>query len=458
LSLFFNTCYPFPSEEKQKGTRVSFRFYIYTFGCRCNQADSAAIRQDLLHHSMTETETHQDADIIVVNTCTVTHKSDQQVRQTVRRFHRDNPAADIIVTGCYAERSPDALASIEGVSFVIGNVEKERLADIICQCKSRERLQPSIIHTPIASAAVCKIHSMAETGGKTRPVLKIQDGCNSRCSYCIVPSVRGPSRSALAEDVLAEVKALIRNGFQEIVLTGVHLGSFGREPGSRTSLFELLRRIVELPGLCRIRLSSIEPMQFDRDIVRLAAENPAFAHHFHIPVQSGSDRILRKMHRPYIAAQFLDLVKYIRSEIPDAGIGADILTGFPGETEEDFAITCELLQNSPLTYLHVFPFSPREGTAAYSFPDRVPSKIVKQRLTQLLDLSRDKNLNFRRQFLGRKLSAITLSKDENMGDSVVLTGNYIHAHVSGLAEPPNVLVAIRIDEVQPAATYASIAN
>jgi threonylcarbamoyladenosine tRNA methylthiotransferase MtaB len=435
---------------------VESKFYIYTFGCRCNQADSAAIRQGLLHHSMIETETHYNADFIVVNTCTVTHKSDQQVRQAVRRFHRENPEAKIVVTGCYAERSPETLASIDGVSLVIGNVEKESLAEILDQFKNEKSPKATIIHTPISTAAGCRVRPMAETGGKTRPIVKIQDGCNSRCSYCIVPSVRGPSRSAPAEDILAEIRSLVRSGFQEIVLTGVHLGSFGREPGSRTSLIDLLRQIVELPGLCRIRLSSIEPMQFDRDLVKLAAGNPVFAQHFHIPAQSGSDRILRQMRRPYSAAQFLELLKHIRSEIPDAGIGSDILTGFPGETNQDFAETCELIQESPLTYLHVFPFSPREGTAAYSFPDRVPSNLVKQRLNRLLDISREKNLHFRRQFLGCTLPAITLSKDENMGDSVVLTGNYIHAHISGLKEPSNVLVNVRIDEVQPAATYASV--
>ncbi len=437
---------------------MSAKFCIWTFGCRCNQADSAAIREDLLRHSMSESETHLDADFLIVNTCTVTHRTDQQIRQAVRRLHRDNPAAGIIVTGCYAERDPSALASIQGVALVLGNVEKERLADILNQCKDENggNVQGKIFHTPIGSATHCRVRPMAQTGGKTRPIVKIQDGCDARCSYCIVPFVRGPGRSAQAEDVLAEIRSLICKGFQEIVLTGVHLGSFGHEPESRTSLVDLLRRIVELPGLCRIRLSSIEPMQFDHALVRLAVEHPVFAHHFHIPVQSGCDRILRRMRRPYTTAQFQDLLRHIRNEIPDAGIGTDILTGFPGETEQDFAETCEFIQDLPLTYLHVFPFSPREGTAAYSFPGRIPSNEMKRRLGILLEISRTKNLLFRRQFIGRILPALTLSKDENMGDSVVLTGNYIHAHVPGLAVSPNILVNIRIEDVQPNATYAGI--
>jgi threonylcarbamoyladenosine tRNA methylthiotransferase MtaB len=403
---------------------------------------------------MSESETHLDADLIVLNTCTVTHRTDQQVRQAIRRLHRENPAARIVITGCYAERDPSALASIEGVNLVLGNVEKERLAEIVI---NRDDLQGKIIHTPIESASDCLVRPMAQTGGKTRPIVKLQDGCDARCSYCIVPNVRGPGRSAKPENVLAEIRSLIDHGFQEIVLAGVHLGSFGQRVEGRR-LIDLLRRIVELPGLCRVRLSSIEPMRFDRAIVELAAENRVFANHFHIPVQSGSNQILRRMRRPYKAEQFRELLQYVRSAIPDAGLGTDILTGFPGETDQDFLETCELVQELPLTYLHVFPFSPREGTAAYSYPDRIPPKEIKRRLNILLEISRSKNLSFRRRFIGHVLPAITLSKEEDMGNSVVLTGNYIHAQVPGLAVPPNRLVNIRIEDVKSETTYASLVD
>jgi threonylcarbamoyladenosine tRNA methylthiotransferase MtaB len=436
------------------------KFCVMTFGCRCNQSDSAAIRGDLCRHSMTECDTHSDADLIVINTCTVTHRTDQQIRQAIRRLHRDNPSAQIVATGCYAERDPDALASIPGVNLVLGNIEKERLADIVIRQKEEygNDSQGKIMHTPLESGSDCLIRPMAQTGGKTRPIIKLQDGCDARCSYCIVPYVRGPGRSAEAEDVLTEIRSLIDCGFQEIVLTGVHLGSYGHRLESRARLVDLLRRIVVLPGLGRIRLSSIEPMRFDRAIVDLAAENPIVARHFHIPVQSGCDRILHLMKRPYKAARFRDLAKYIQNKIPDAGLGTDILTGFPGETEEDFAETCNLIQDLPLTYLHVFPFSPREGTAAYSFPDRIPPKEMKRRLSILLEISRAKNLIFRQKFAGKVLQAITLSEDEEMGDSIVLTGNYIHARVPGLAIPSNRLVNIKIDGVQSEATYASLVD
>ena len=299
---------------------------------------------------------------------------------------------------------------------------------------------------------------MRQTGGKTRPLVKLQDGCDARCSYCIVPKVRGPGRSARPGNVLAEIRSLADEGFQEIVLTGVHLGTYGRKKRGHMHLADLLRRIVEIPGLGRIRLSSIEPMFFERAIVHLAAKRSVFAHHFHIPLQSGSDRILRRMRRPYKASRFRELVRFIHNEIPDAGIGTDVLVGFPGETDNDFLETCDLINALPLAYLHAFPFSPREGTEAYAMADRVPAETVKKRRDVLLGMSRDKSLAFRRQFVGRALPAITLSREEERGSSIVLTGNYIHATVPAHSVPPNRLVEVRIEEVKPDKTLARICH
>jgi threonylcarbamoyladenosine tRNA methylthiotransferase MtaB len=438
------------------------KFSVWTFGCRCNQADSAAIRESLCRRSMSESESCRDADLIVINTCTVTHRADQQARQTIRRLHRENPSARVIVTGCYAERDPDTLASLPGVGLVIGNADKDRLPELIENYGPLEKCgQPSqnkIIHAPIDAGCDYFLPPMTHTGGKTRPLVKLQDGCDARCSYCIVPKVRGPGRSARPEDILAEVQSLVGHGFQEIVLTGIHLGAYGRRLKLHARLIDLLRRIVEIPGLGRIRLSSIEPMLFDRAIIRLAVENPAIAHHFHIPLQSGSARILRRMRRPYTADRFRELLRSIHSELPDAGLGADVLVGFPGETEQDFEETCALIEDLPLSYLHVFPFSPREGTDAWSLPDPVPAQIVKHRLAKALELSRSKNLVFRKKFLGKVLPAITLAKEENLGASIVLTGNYIQALVPGLSVAPNRLVEIRIDDVRPEVTYASMVS
>ncbi len=432
------------------------KFFIQTLGCRCNQADSAAIREGLRRKSLTECTDASAADLIVVNTCTVTHRSDQQSRQAIRALNRKNPNARIAVTGCYAERDPEILAAIPGVTWIIGNASRDRLPKIIQD--DEQSATGCIIRPPLDTVKDCPVPPMGQTGGKTRPLVKLQDGCDARCSYCIVPKVRGPGRSARPEHILSEIRSLIDLGFQEIVLTGVHLGTYGRKMENRFRLQDLLRQIIAIEGLGRIRLSSIEPMLFDRSIVRLAANNKTLAHHFHIPLQSGSDRILRKMRRPYKASRFRSLVQYIHKEIPDAGIGTDILTGFPGESERDFAETCDLLQVLPLAYLHVFPYSPREGTEAYTFPDRIPPETVKKRRELLLEISRDKNLAFRKQFIGRTLPGITLSKEEEQGTFVVLTGNYIHAKVPAHNVAPNRLVTIRIEDVKPGSTRACILN
>jgi threonylcarbamoyladenosine tRNA methylthiotransferase MtaB len=248
----------------------------------------------------------------------------------------------------------------------------------------------------------------------------------------------------------------VERGYQEIVLTGVHLGTYGRKLADRTSLADLLRNILEIPHLGRIRLSSIEPMHFDRGIVRLAAGNRAFAPHFHIPLQSGSDRILRCMRRPYTAARFRELLDFIADQLPDVGLGTDVLAGFPGETPEDFQATCDLVRKSPLSYLHVFPFSARPGTDACSMKDRIPPGTIRERVQVLRALSGEKNLAFRRGLVGRSLPAITLAKEEQAGSSVVLTDNYIHARVDGLQVPPNRLVTARIVEARAESTVAVV--
>lgn len=430
------------------------RFFVCTFGCRSNQADSAAVRAELCRAAMSEAASFQDADLIVINSCTVTQRSDQQVRQAVRKLRRENPSARIVVTGCYAERDPQALAAIPGVDQVIGTADKARLAAIVRESSPEYRSR--IIRSPLDDLRVLNLTAGAETGGKTRPLVKLQDGCDAHCSYCIVPSVRGPGRSAAADEIWGEVRRLVGLGYQEIVLTGVNLGAYGHDLAERTSLSGLLRRIFEIPRLGRIRLSSIEPMHFDRDIVGLAAGNGAFARHFHIPLQSGSDRVLRRMRRPYTAARFLDLLQFIAGQLPGTGLGTDVMVGFPGETEENFQATVNLVEKSPLSYLHVFPFSARPGTDAARMTDTVPAPVIHERVSTLRALSQAKNLAFRRRLAGESLPAITLAKEEQMGSSVVLTDNFIHAQVAGLRVPPNQLVTVRILEVLATGTTAGL--
>ncbi len=430
------------------------RFSVLTFGCRCNQADSAAIREGLRRRGMTESAEWRRADLIVVNTCTVTHRADQQARQALRRLHRENPSARLVVTGCYAERDPEALAAIAGVDLVLGNADRARLPEMVEDANPGPRAR--IFHSPLDGEGDYLLAPMGLTGGKTRPLIKIQDGCDAKCSYCIVPRVRGAGRSARSEEVLAEIRSLVAMGFQEVVLTGIHLGAFGLKIKGHDRLIDLLRRIAEVPGLGRVRLSSIEPMHFDPAIIELAAARPVFAHHFHIPLQSGSNRILRLMRRPYTSARFRELIQRIHDTLPEAGIGTDVIVGFPGETDQDFAETCALIQDLPLAYLHVFPFSPRKGTEAYHLPGRIPSPVMKQRIARLLEISRAKSLAFRSRFAGKVLNAVLLAKEEELGSSVALTGNYIHVRIPRLSSPPNRLIDVRITEVLPSATYGII--
>jgi threonylcarbamoyladenosine tRNA methylthiotransferase MtaB len=449
--------YLVPDEAQSNG------FFILTFGCRSNQADSAAIRESFLNRGMTENESFATADIVVVNTCTVTHRSDKQARQSIRRIHRENPAARIIVAGCYAQRDASAVAELRGVSLVAGNAEKTRIPELL---EAAERFpdrkifsRDNLISIEYAdNNAPVKILPM-RTGGRTRPLVKLQDGCDNRCAYCIVPSVRGIVRSVPPENALQEIRSLIDLGFREIVLTGINLGAYGRRVGEQAEharLTDILRRIIALPGIGRIRLSSVEPVFFDKEIVRLARENQALAPHFHIPLQSGSDRILRLMRRPYTAARFRKLVEFIHGELPDAGLGTDVITGFPGETDRDFEETRRFIEETPFSYLHVFPFSPREGTEAFSLPGRIPPHIAKARTAEIINLGRAKNLEFRRRFMGQTLPAITLSKEEAAGEPIVLTHNFIHARVSDSAVPPNRLVDVRIEEVRAGSTRAAV--
>ncbi|TDI07435.1 MAG: tRNA (N(6)-L-threonylcarbamoyladenosine(37)-C(2))-methylthiotransferase MtaB [Acidobacteria bacterium] len=424
------------------------KFYIATFGCRTNQADSAALREDLLSREFEETRECRQADVIVVNSCTVTHRSDQQVRQLTRSLRRQNPAARLVVTGCYAQRDPSSLARITGVDAVVGNSHKGHIGSIVAAFECEEIHPPThgeiaaIYRDDFRSVAAMEMTPATETGGRTRPFVKIQDGCDAKCTYCIIPYVRGPSRSVPPQIVLRQLAQLVENGFKEVVLTGIHMGSYGVHLKPRYSLDRLLGEIVAVPGLQRIRLSSIEPMQLSRRVIALAANCEKIAPHFHICLQSGSDRILKRMFRPYKTSRFASIVEEIRRCIPDAAIGTDVIAGFPGESEEDHRQTVEFIGRMPFTYLHVFPYSDRSGTAASRLADKVDSRTIKRRSSELRQISEDKNRAFRRRFLGQSLSVLTLSETKD-GMRTALSGNYLKAKLDP-SMPANQLVQARV--------------
>jgi threonylcarbamoyladenosine tRNA methylthiotransferase MtaB len=427
---------------------VAKKFYITTFGCRTNQADSAAVREDLLSREFEETPECRQADVIVVNSCTVTHRSDQQVRQLTRKLRRQNPAARLVVTGCYAQRAPRSLARIAGVDAVVGNSHKGDIGPIVSSFEGEEMRPPdpgeiaAIYRDDFRDVAAMETTPATETGGRTRPLVKIQDGCDAKCTYCIIPQVRGPSRSVPPQIVLRQLRQLVNNGFKEVVLTGIHMGSYGVHLKPRYSLDRLLKEIAAVPGLERVRLSSIEPMQLSRRIIALAAECDKIAPHFHICLQSGSDRILKKMLRPYKTSRFAGIVQEIRQRLPDAAIGTDVIAGFPGESEEDHRQTVEFINRMPFTYLHVFPYSDRSGTAASEMAEKVDFRTIKRRAEELRQISETKNRAFRRRFQGQSLSVLTLSEKKE-GMRTALSGNYLKAKLDP-AMPANQLVQAKV--------------
>ena len=387
-------------------------FHVHNFGCRASQADGAAIETALLGKGMCPAGV-AEADLVVLNTCTVTALADQDVRKAVHRVHRENPEARILVTGCYAQRAPEELAVLPGVYWVVGNSHKVEIPEIVTDLAAPYHGE---IHVgEIRVGDIFATHEFLSApvedaaGDRTRPNLKIQDGCNNRCSFCIIPFVRGRSRSAPAGQVIAEVRNLAGR-YREVVLSGINLGRWGREPGSGMRLVDLIRRLLDETAIERLRLSSVEPMDWSDDLLDLVSSEPRIAKHVHAPLQSGSDTVLRRMHRKYRPRHYEERVLKARASMPDAAIGADVMTGFPGETGEEFEEDRSFIESLPFTYLHVFTYSERPGTPAAASPDQVPIETRKERNRILRELAARKNLEFRRRIIGRTLSVVTLAE------------------------------------------------
>jgi threonylcarbamoyladenosine tRNA methylthiotransferase MtaB len=461
-------------------------YYLENFGCRATQADGAIIEQALLNRGFAHTPANV-AHLVVLNSCTVTAAADADLRSTVRRIHRENPSCKILVTGCYAQRAPEEVAALPGVAWVVDNSQKHRVAEVAAngmgdvddergfalseapralsniESPHFERAQsPDFIslgelwsnatqsqsgisltgdifaHTELMAAPVF------ETGTKTRPNLKVQDGCHNRCSFCIIPFVRGQSRSLKLESALQEVDALVAAGYREVVISGINLGRWGRDlapnPSStkRPRFEDLVRAILDRTSLERLRISSVEPMDWSQELIDLVADSPCICKHAHVPLQSGSDRVLRMMHRKYRPWHYADRIHRIRQAMPNAAIGADVMVGFPGETDELFEESRRFIAELPFTYLHVFTYSSRPGTAAAAMPDHVPVHIARERNKILRDLISEKNAAFRKSFVGSSLEAITLHARED-GVTEALTNNFIKLRIAGNRAPNQIL-------------------
>jgi threonylcarbamoyladenosine tRNA methylthiotransferase MtaB len=444
-------------------------FFIEQFGCRATQADGAALERQLLDRGCTSATTAVAADIIVVNTCTVTASADAQARDAIRKFHASNPGARVIVTGCYAQRAPEELAALPGVSWVVGNSHKPQIPDLVNSLSTAApapaesandffpiaALQPdsavpfhSFVVAQHAAPQLGKILAgdifdtteflsapvLGGEGNHTRPTLKIQDGCDSRCSYCVIPFVRGKSRSLPPATVVQEICRLAESGFREIVLSGINLGTYGRDLSPRVEFEDLLCRILCETTVERLRISSIEPLDVTQDLVDLFAGTDRIAQHFHMPLQSASDRILAAMHRWYRAEHYARRVELIHERLPHAAIGADVITGFPGESESDHAATLVFIESRPFTYLHVFSFSKRPGTKAAHLSNEVPAATIKRRARELRTLSEKKSAAARHSQLGRTLRVLTLRRDDHpdVETTPALSSNYLKVRLSGI--------------------------
>ena len=423
------------------------RIAIATLGCKANQYDSEIMRGNLEEKNFDLVLFSQPADIYVINTCTVTGKTDFQARQLIRRAHRNNRNAKIVVTGCYAQATPEELRKIPGVSLVIGNPDKWKIANLLSES---EKIPPSgILVTPVEKEKFFPEQKIKKFSAKTRFFLKIQDGCNAQCSYCIVPHVRGRSRSMAPKTVLETLSQIGSSGYQEAVLTGIHLGVYGLDLFPQTSLLNLLQEIENQKPVPRLRLSSIEPNEINQELINFLADSTIVCPHLHLPLQSGDTSILRKMNRPYSASNFQSLVFNATHSIKDLAIGADVIVGFPGEGEEEFNQTFHLLEELPLTYLHVFPFSPRKGTPAFSLPERIPSQVIKKRGELLRGLGKKKRENFYQSYLNKKLPVLIETKRDRKTDLLKgLSRNYIPVLIDGGDDLMNHEVLVRITSME----------
>lgn len=375
---------------------------IVTLGCKTNQFESTVMEQELKGAGYTIVPFESGADLVIVNTCTVTSATDSQSRQMVRRSHRLNPQARVVVTGCYAQINPDVFRDMEGVGLVLGNNEKEDLLKYLESDSEECKVHVSDIRSNCREIFIPFVSSPH----RSRAFLQIQNGCDAFCSYCIIPYARGKSRSLSAADVLQKMESLVADGFQEIVLTGIHLGDYGHDFIPGMTFTDLVASIENQALVKRLRIGSLEPNEIPDRLIELAANSPRICPHFHIPLQAGDNRVLARMKRPYTREFFKELILKINDQIENVAVGIDVITGFPGETDGEFQKTFDLIDSLPVSYLHVFPFSSRPGTEAAQMPGHVSSPLIKERAACLRDLGEKKHFSYMQKYLKKPLDVV----------------------------------------------------
>lgn len=448
-------------------------YYIENFGCRAAQADGSAIERQLADQGMRRVESADEAGVVVLNTCTVTNAADQDARAAIRRVHRQSPEAKILVTGCYAQRAPEEISALDGVTWVVGNSHKNQIGNLISARKGTDfvplmslsglsslpdgaRFAPNIYVSDIFAHTELQAAPVFDGIERVRPNLKVQDGCDNRCSFCVIPFVRGHSRSLPVDPIMREIGALECAGYREVVISGINLGRWGRDFAPQMRFVDLLKHLLDHSSIAKIRLSSVEPMDWTEELIALMASSSRVCKHAHVPLQSGSDRILRKMHRKYRPWHYAEKLEKIRRTMPHAAIGADVMVGFPGETDDLFEESRRFIASLPFTYLHVFTYSPRPGTPAAAMQDQVPVEVARRRNRILRDLSAEKNLAFRSRFIGQRVDAITLNQTSAHSTNA-LTDNFLKLEIQGQHQP-NRLVNVAVKAVSEHGLVGELAS
>ena len=413
-----------PTTRHTQRSTVSFA----TLGCKTNQFESASMQESMQSSGYQVVPFDEGADLVIVNTCTVTNATDAQSRNLIRRARKLNGACRVVVTGCYAQVDPEALQELPGVSLVIGNEEKQRLLDYLTE----DQETTAVVVSDIRQVEKVCLPPLTTFSGRSRAFVQIQNGCDAFCSYCIIPYARGASRSATPDEILQQIDGLVAAGFQEIVLTGIHIGGYGADLDTPMSLNDLVRRIEFETGIRRLRLGSIEPTELTKELLETVTSSQVICQHLHIPLQAGNDRVLQRMKRTYNTEFFGQLLERVRDSIPDAAICLDVITGFPGETEEEFESAYNFISRLPLTDLHVFPYSKRPGTPAAGYSDQVPGDVSKARAERLRHLAAEKHRSFAEGFIGEELE-IVVESGEKEGLLKGVSRNYLDIRFSGEA-------------------------
>ncbi|MCT4565776.1 MAG: tRNA (N(6)-L-threonylcarbamoyladenosine(37)-C(2))-methylthiotransferase MtaB [Maledivibacter sp.] len=418
---------------------------FYTLGCKVNQYDTEAMMELFEKNKYDIVENNEQADVYVINTCTVTNLGDRKSRQFIRRSKKKNPDSIIVVVGCYAQTASEEVMAIEGVNLVLGTNERNKIVELVESIDKYEKIN---YVEDIMEVKEFEELSIDKIKGKTRAFLKIQEGCNQYCTYCIIPYARGSIRSRKPENIVSEVKRLSENGFKEIVLTGIHIASYGKDL-KNTSLLNILKEVHDVEGIERIRLSSVEPTLLTNDFIKEIKNLHKFCPHFHISLQSGCDETLRRMNRKYTTDQFRGIVKNLRHEIPNIAITTDIIVGFPGETEEEFEATYRFVKEMEFSQIHVFKYSPRKGTPAAKFENQVQGIIKNMRSEKMIDLGNKLMNSYMNKFVDKELNVLYenfYSKDKNKIEG--LTDNYIRVAAKGADDLIGEIVSTKINQME----------